>query len=265
MKKFRAHCGVLEASESKIPAFISGCSTKSKMYFYGKIRQCCIKNDLLGLERLIDYLDKHELHPYVKLIGQVRLANLMEIVTTQMVEELVKQKEHFPPLMRGEVHFIAGKILTNLKKIDLAQEHYLEAHQYFTDDKVSKKAARSFYNWVQIEKKKKAPAYLLEEHARAYQWAKEAEDFIEASKIAISLSKEYQRKQAFKTSLTYASYACELLEEHERKSHFFLLALCQRCEVYLDLKIHDLAKKDYLKAAASHHKDVMRAVKAISF
>ena len=103
MKKFRAHCGVLEASESKIPAFISGCSTKSKMYFYGKIRQCCIKNDLLGLERLIDYLDKHELHPYVKLIGQVRLANLMEIVTTQMVEELVKQKEHFPPLMRGEV------------------------------------------------------------------------------------------------------------------------------------------------------------------
>jgi len=265
VKKFRAHCGVLEASESKISHFISDCSTKSKMYFYGKIRQSAMKKDIRGLEKLVNYLDKHELHPYIRMIGQVRLANLMEIVNGQMVEELIKQKENFPPLMKGEIHFLAGRIYADLKKSDLAQEHFLLAQKYFCDDKVSKKSARAYFKWVQLEKIKKAPAYLLEEHAIAYQWAKEAEDYIEASKVAISLSREYQRKQAFKTALTYANYACEILKEHEKKSHLYFLSLCQRCEVYLDLKIHDLAKKDYLKAATSVNKEVRQAVRAINF
>ena len=265
MKKFKAHCGVLEASESKLPTFISGCSTKSKMYFYGKIRQCCMKKDLLGLERLIDYLDDNELHPYIRIIGQTRLAHLMEISSKSMVDALLQQIDNFPPLMKGEVCFVSGKILADLKKDDDAQEQFLLAQKYFCEDKVMKKSARAYFKWVKLEKVKKAPAYLLEEHAVAYKWAKEAEDFIEAAKIAMSLSQEYQRKQAFKTALTYANYACEILEEHEKKSHFFLLALCQRCQVYIDLKIHDLAKKDYLKAAGSHHKDVIYALKSIKF
>ena len=128
MKKFRAHCGVLEASESKIPYFISGCSTKSKMYFYGKIRQSSMKQDLRTLEKLVDYLDDNNLHPYIKLMGQVRLANQMDIINVQMVKALLEQKENFPPLMQGEVHFIAAKIYESLKKEDLASEQYILAH-----------------------------------------------------------------------------------------------------------------------------------------
>ena len=124
-----------------------------------------------------------------------------------------------------------------------------------------KKAARSYFKWVQLEKIVKAPAYLLEEHAIAYKWAKEAEDYLEAAKIALSLSREYQKKQALQTALTYANYSCDLLEEHEKKSHIYLLSLCQRCQVYIDLKLHDLAKKDYMKAAGSHNKEVTTALK----
>jgi hypothetical protein len=265
MKKFHAHCGVLEASESKIATFISGCSTKSDMYFYGKIRQCCMNKDVLGLERLIDYLDNHNLHPSIKMLGQLRLASLMEISCTQMVDEVLKYEDNFPPLMKGEVSYVCAKVCKEIKENDRAQELFLNAQKYFTQDQIVKKAARSYFKWVQLEKIKKAPSYLLEEHAVAYQWAKEAQDFIEASKIALSLSKEYQKKQAFKTALTYANYSCELLEEHEKKSHLYLLALCQRCQVYIDLKIHDLAKKDYLKACSSHNKEVLAAVKSINF
>ena len=131
MKKFNVHCGVLEANESKISAFISGCSTKSQMYFYGKIRQCSLKKDVLGLERLIDYLDDNKIHHYIKMLGQLQLASLMEITSEAMVDEVLKYQENFSPLMKGEVFYVCARVLVELKKNERAQDLFIKAQKQF--------------------------------------------------------------------------------------------------------------------------------------
>ncbi|MFZ4405591.1 MAG: hypothetical protein ACOYOK_15980, partial [Pseudobdellovibrionaceae bacterium] len=230
--------------------------------FLGKYQSILIhylKNDLDTLNQirsdiLLNPLSDPAQQQFLKTILDLRMHVRTRSFSAQDVD-LASQPHWQSSPFAGEVLFVLGMGLEQIKRYMDAVEVYQKAFEALTQIGAHKKSIAALHNKISNQSKIYPQKSFFVDFFALYRLARRHKDSIIAGMALNNISAELEKMGALKTALRYSCKAVSLTKPEFSTVHH-QMCLLNRCYILVKLQRYAEAKEDYLILKSSTHGDI---------